>query len=386
MDHDRHFLRKYALDGGINDVSGWLSSGAISLVLAVNQWQRWNSIEGHTAEIGVHHGKLFILLKNLCSVGEFALAVDVFEDQQLNPDHSGHGDREKLEHNLRTHSNNRNVLILKKDSLLLTPEDFDNRQIRIFSVDGSHTAEHTESDLSFATRMLARGGVVILDDFYNQEWPGVQEGFYSFMSHCCDRFAAVAYGDNKMIISSREDQPKLLEFFKNFILRFASFSKPVVVHGNEALCISMKPAPEVFDRTNVSLRPDSLPTAEAPFHLGRGWGAMEPLGVWSIGPRAELVLDLNGSPRSLTLSISPFLPAGRISRHIDVWLGGRLVAARDLLGREDVVIELPPDMGSHAALAFDIEHPDRPADFGDVDVRPLGIYLSRIRQSKSSPD
>ena len=48
-------------------------------------------ITGSLGEIGVHHGKLFILLYLMLSCGEKAFAVDVFDQQHLNVDGSGHG-------------------------------------------------------------------------------------------------------------------------------------------------------------------------------------------------------------------------------------------------------------------------------------------------------
>jgi hypothetical protein len=48
-------------------------------------------ITGNVAEIGVHHGRLFILLYLLTSPDERALAVDLFSGQERNIGSSGHG-------------------------------------------------------------------------------------------------------------------------------------------------------------------------------------------------------------------------------------------------------------------------------------------------------
>jgi peptide chain release factor 2 len=53
-----------------------------------------------SAEIGVHHGRLFIPMALARRPGERALAIDVFEDQHLNVDHSGKGDRARFEENV----------------------------------------------------------------------------------------------------------------------------------------------------------------------------------------------------------------------------------------------------------------------------------------------
>ena len=48
--------------------------------------------------------------------------------------------------------------------------------LRLFSVDGGHTAEITAHDLATADDALAEGGVIVLDDVFNERWPGVSDG------------------------------------------------------------------------------------------------------------------------------------------------------------------------------------------------------------------
>jgi hypothetical protein len=64
--------------------------------------------------------------------------------------------------------------VIQTDSALLTPDRLP--PIRLFSVDGSHTAAMTESDLRLAAAVLEPGGVVILDDYFNEQWPDVSIG------------------------------------------------------------------------------------------------------------------------------------------------------------------------------------------------------------------
>jgi hypothetical protein len=123
---------------------------------------------GNAAEIGVHHGKLCILLSLLC---DHTYAIDVF-DPTLNRDASGDGNREIFERNMRRHGGA--YTVLQSDSALLTPDRLP--PMRLFSVDGSHTAKMTASDLRLAAAVLEPGGVVILDDYFNEQWPDVSVG------------------------------------------------------------------------------------------------------------------------------------------------------------------------------------------------------------------
>jgi hypothetical protein len=51
---------------------------------------------------------------------------------------------------------------------------------RLISIDGGHTAETTAHDLAIAVEALAPGGVIILDDYFNEMWPGVSDGVHRY--------------------------------------------------------------------------------------------------------------------------------------------------------------------------------------------------------------
>src|ERR1700733_5455859 len=76
-------LRTY-LRRKIYSVNGYLKSLDARLIVALASWQTSNKIAGGLAEIGVHHGKLFFLLALSRQVGEKSLAIDLFEDDEMN--------------------------------------------------------------------------------------------------------------------------------------------------------------------------------------------------------------------------------------------------------------------------------------------------------------
>ena len=45
--------------------------------------------------------------------------------------------------------------------------------MRLFSVDGGHTAELARHDMLTADGAIGEQGIIILDDFFNEAWPGV---------------------------------------------------------------------------------------------------------------------------------------------------------------------------------------------------------------------
>jgi len=167
---------------GHRRVQGYTESSAIGLLHAVDRYQREAGINGPIAEIGVHHGQLFIAMKLLQQPGEAAIAIDLFEDQESNIDKSGQGDRDRFLHHLDQWTDRTGLVIHQGDSTAIMPGDIAAMShVRIFSVDGGHTQEIVLSDMRLAEKSLVDGGVVIADDVFNQQWPGVCVGTVHYL-------------------------------------------------------------------------------------------------------------------------------------------------------------------------------------------------------------
>ena len=97
-------------------------------------------IRGDLAEIGVHHGKSFLALANSVAPGERLFAIDVFEDQHKNIDHSGRGDRQIFLNNVNAYAPGTPLEIVQESSLDLPEKGWPPSHatsIRFFSIDGS---------------------------------------------------------------------------------------------------------------------------------------------------------------------------------------------------------------------------------------------------------
>ena len=133
-------LDKY-IRSGHKQVHGWLEPFSARYIGELARLQRESGISGASTEIGVHHGRLFILL-HLAGSRHKDLAIDVFDDQHLNTDRSGHGDRGRFIDNvIRWGGNPAAIDILQKSSLSVSEDDILARVGRsiLFSVDGGHT-------------------------------------------------------------------------------------------------------------------------------------------------------------------------------------------------------------------------------------------------------
>lgn len=169
---------------GHRTVKGWVEPQTLDILRSLSEAQDIEGVDGAVAEIGVHHGKLFIGLQLLNHLGLPAVAVDVFDDQDLNVDQSGRGDLQRFELNVRRWSDWSSVVVRQDDSTHLTGRDLRELAegpVRLFSVDGGHTEETVTADMRTAEQSIAPGGIVVADDVFNAEWPGVSVGTLRYL-------------------------------------------------------------------------------------------------------------------------------------------------------------------------------------------------------------
>lgn len=194
-------------------VDGWMQPDVIRVVRVLSERQRKYSVEGHVVEIGVHHGKLFIPLQLVSSAEAKSLAIDVFDDQDLNVDQSGHGNHGRFMQNVARWGRPKTLVVRQADSTTVTPaqiaEDTGGR-IQLFSVDGGHTREIVRSDMALAASSIIRGGVIIADDVFNDQWPGVIQGTLDFLDST-DEVVPFAIGFNKVFFTTSEFAPRYIE-------------------------------------------------------------------------------------------------------------------------------------------------------------------------------
>jgi Methyltransferase domain len=159
-------------------VHGWLDRYSAIFIADLCRYQSGRGIFGSVAEIGVHEGRLFLLLNLAKLPDEKSLAIDVFGDQHLNVDKSGHGNRKIFFSNVAKWCGDQNIEIIQTSSLDLSVREILDRvgPCRIMSIDGGHSEKCVMNDLRLAEGVLLDRGAVVLDDFFHQSWPGVASG------------------------------------------------------------------------------------------------------------------------------------------------------------------------------------------------------------------
>jgi hypothetical protein len=195
------------LRSGMRHVSGWLDNRSAQIIAALGLYQPSADTSGSVGEIGVHHGKLFILLDLLRRPGEKSFAVDLFDLQQENVDQSGLGDFQRFSENLERYSRGpQSVVMFQRNSIELQPDELLDAcgPARLLSVDGGHTAECTLNDLKIADAVLTERGIVVVDDYFNPMWPDVSVGVGQYVLESSSKLRPFAIAPNKLFLSRPE--------------------------------------------------------------------------------------------------------------------------------------------------------------------------------------
>lgn len=375
---------------GHKQISGWLSSHTLAFLYYLNQFHYEQGIEGDIAEIGVFQGRFFIALCLMMNTGEKAVAIDVFDEQHLNLDKSGVGDYEIFSKNIkRVLGGSQFICIIKSDSLKVKSQqllDFTvGRGVRLFSIDGCHTVEHTENDLLLAEQSLASGGVIILDDFENPDWPGVKQGVERFLGRVSTMVPfAVAY--NKLYFTTTSHVAKYCGYVEKIIANSMDNISFERVAGFDVMRALLPSVESVFSDSfeqYIDLSTHGNPEK----YLRTGWSTPEPWGVWSQADLADLVVKAGSVHNGLIIAMSfhAFVAKEHPSVQINIVINGVKADSICFAYGQDYqnwIYRLPVSEITNGMLhiIFSINNPISPLELGlSTDERKLGIGLRNIR-------
>jgi SAM-dependent methyltransferase len=385
---------RYVIDGEHKSIPGWVTDGALTVTSCLAALQDEMGAGGAVCEIGVHHGRFFIALANMVPKAT-ALAVDVFDDQVANVDHSGCGDLSKFLSNVaRWAANPDRVRTLQADSLTITPEmltrNLDQSRIRLFSIDGSHTARHVQNDLVLAENTLAAHGVVIVDDIFNPNWPGVAEGVFRYLLNPSSKLIPFAYGDNKLYLAASDDLEIYRSYVRHGLRPLALDYKGVEFCGWPASHLRMPAASasqgqSIDTKSEMDRRHGFLSNFDILEFTG-SWHRAEASGCWTGGARSGVRVRVTGCAAKarvvgrFSAVVSPAHPQTLVTLYVNgtACAQGRFMGGQMRLELEARLETLALSDEIHVECTTD--YPVSPREISmSGDRRVLGVHVQSLR-------
>jgi hypothetical protein len=204
---DRKFI-----EDKLPGVTGWLIPSAAYFTAYLMGFQDQKKIEGPALEFGVYHGKYLCLMMH-CALkqGSYVGGCDTFE--LCHPEYAWvhaetfFGSREKM---ILWKGSTRNYSAKVMSSMIHVPP-------RIISVDGDHTAEGSLYDMQLAQKVIAKNGIMVLDDVYNPMAIGVSEGAFRYLLSGDCEFIPFAHICNKTFLCRREQHGLYFSAGRQFV-------------------------------------------------------------------------------------------------------------------------------------------------------------------------
>ncbi len=197
---------------------GMMSVTAAAAFLAVFKQLKQLGVTGHWFEIGVYKGKSATLLCGSASKGEDVVLIDIAHHEtwgHLGALHDSiipvETESEKIEQNFSSLS-----------------KYFDRTMV--LHLDGSHYYDNVYSDMVLANKLLSEDGVLILDDFWNHNYPQVQAAAYSYLAAFPEHFTFFLTGANKAFLCRPSQHKDLINYCLTcFSGDMTDLGSPVVV-------------------------------------------------------------------------------------------------------------------------------------------------------------
>lgn len=211
---DTGFLKSYF--ERMNSLPGWFLPDAALMFMAYHQLIADRVPPGNTLEIGVFHGKSAIAVAALRGEGATFTAIDVFDDLHAR---DGSSDDVGL----------RGAFLANMGAAFptlewLRPITAPSSTVRAETlgphsfchIDGFHSADGTYRDLRLCAEVTVPGGLIALDDYFNQRFPGVSEGALLFERRHPGVLTPVAVGFNKVIFQRAAESDLNEQFAREF--------------------------------------------------------------------------------------------------------------------------------------------------------------------------
>jgi hypothetical protein len=193
------------------EVEGWFYPIDIIVMYGIlNDMQR--NISGDICEIGVAYGKSAIAISNFKKSEDKLYLYDIFPQEVY----------DKCLENINKFGIPDNLVWRIEDTTNLEhSQNLFDRRLRFLHIDGCHEHSAVLSDLQFFSHYMVDQGIIVLDDFNDYEYPGVNSAAieFSLAKYNNKNWRVFAIGDNKAYMCQKRYvntyQTLLTMFMKN---------------------------------------------------------------------------------------------------------------------------------------------------------------------------
>jgi predicted O-methyltransferase YrrM len=201
---------------GYAAVPGMSSRFAAAICCGLLRIQTDMGIAGPVAEIGPFEGRFFIALAHALGPGEKALAIDLFD--WPNP-----GVLARFEANCTRHGvPAQRRITWKADSRSMASGELlaklDGQAPRFVHIDGEHSRAALTQDLELATAVLARNGVIVLDDMLHPGYPTLMVAVHEFLGRHPE-MCVLCIIDRETVVAATKFVLCRTEWFKSYEAR-----------------------------------------------------------------------------------------------------------------------------------------------------------------------
>ena len=217
------------------EVEGWFYPIDIIVMYGIlNDIQK--EISGDVCEIGVAYGKSAITISNFKKTNDNFYLYDIFPEEVY----------AKCLSNIKKFGTDNNLIWRLEDTTQLNHKDgklFEN-PIRFLHIDGCHEHSAVLGDLQFFSQYMLDQGVIVLDDFNDYEYPGVNSAAveFSLAKYNVKNWRVFAIGDNKAYLCQKRFLPtyqSMLAMFMKSALKNMNVPFPLPLGLREMMDVNV---------------------------------------------------------------------------------------------------------------------------------------------------
>jgi hypothetical protein len=184
-----------------NKIDGWLDPFTAARTMDLLDFQDQACVSGAFYEVGIYKGKyLSILLRSALLSRSKLVGIDCFNAVPRSSFEEGF--YQVTEKDALSERYKYDFFIMEGFSAVWSAKDIMDRlgsEARFISVDGSHDFPDVLWDLSVAEKVMAPGGIISADDFFNPNCLGTNQAINHFLANT-DHVVPFAYIAGKLFI------------------------------------------------------------------------------------------------------------------------------------------------------------------------------------------